>query len=145
MNKDIVSRFKYVRIQGQELAANTMYAKGIFSMCWDLIQNDVMDEEDAELYKEIDDWFANVLPWPPQCKNQEKVICFFKTENSKEMLNMIQPAMWLLERYHHPFYLVYTNTLPGEVVYEDQYQVAVRVSGRLEVKPIPKSWTPEDK
>ena len=25
--------FKYVRIQGKELAKNTMYAKGIFSMC----------------------------------------------------------------------------------------------------------------
>ena len=40
-------KFKYVRIQGQELAANTMYAKGIFSMCMQMIQNDVMDEEDA--------------------------------------------------------------------------------------------------
>ena len=27
-------KFKYVRIQGKELAKNTMYAKGIFSMCW---------------------------------------------------------------------------------------------------------------
>ena len=34
--------YKYVRIQGLELAANTMYAKRIFSMCWQLIQNDVM-------------------------------------------------------------------------------------------------------
>ena len=145
MDKDLVSRFKYVRIQGQELAENTMYAKGIFSMCWGLIQEDVMDEEDSLLYKEIDDWFANELPWPPQCKNQEKVICFFKTENSQEMLNMILPAMWLLERYNHPFYLVYTNTLPGEIVYEDKYQVAVKVSGKLDIRPIPKNWTPDDK
>ena len=56
--------YKYVRIQGQELAANTMYAKGIFSMCWQLIQNDVMDEEDVGLFKEIDSWFAENLPWP---------------------------------------------------------------------------------
>lgn len=145
MDKDIISRFKYVRIQGQELAENTMYAKGIFSMCWGLIQEDIMDEEDSLLYKEIDDWFANELPWPPQCKNQEKVICFFKTENSQEMLNMILPAMWLLERYNHPFYLVYTNTLPGEIVYEDKYQVAVKVSGKLDIRPIPKNWTPDDK
>ena len=41
--------FKYVRIQGKELAKNTMYAKGIFSMCWQLIQDDVMDPEDADL------------------------------------------------------------------------------------------------
>ena len=141
MAKDLISRFKYARIQGQELAMNTMYAKGVFSMCWELIQHDVMDEEDASLYKEIDDWFATHLPWPPQCNNQEKVVCFFKTENSQEMLNMILPALWLLERYNHPFYLVYTNSLPGEIVYEDQYQVAVKVSGKLDIRPIPKSWS----
>ena len=46
--------FKYVRIQGKELAKNTMYAKGIFSMCWQLIQDDVMTEEDVGIFKEID-------------------------------------------------------------------------------------------
>ena len=54
--------FKYVRIQGKELAKNTMYAKGIFSMCWQLIQDDVMTEEDVGLFKEIDGWFAENLP-----------------------------------------------------------------------------------
>ena len=98
--------FKYVRIQGAELARNTMYAKGVFSMCWQLIQNDEMIEEDADLYREIDDWFAEHLPWPPQCKSQEPVVCWFKTENSDEMLKMIRPALWLLERYNHPYYLV---------------------------------------
>ena len=134
-------KFKYVRIQGQELAANTMYAKGIFSMCWQLIQDDIMDEEDQGLYRELDDWFAENLPWPPQCKNQERVVCFFKTENSEEMLKMIRPALWLLERYNHPFYLVYTNS-PGEIVYEDQYQVVVKVPGTLQIDPVQASWSP---
>ena len=44
-----MTNYKYVRIQGRELAANTMYAKGIFSMCWKLIQDDVM-EEVARMY-----------------------------------------------------------------------------------------------
>lgn len=136
--------YKYVRIQGLELASNTMYAKGIFSMCWQLIQNDVMDEEDAGLFKEIDGWFAENLPWPPQCKNREKVVCFFKTENTEEMMKMIRPALWLLEKYSHPYYLVYTNT-PGEIVYEDKYQVVVRVSGTLQIEDIQPTWSPEDK
>ncbi|MBP5774722.1 MAG: hypothetical protein J6W36_03420 [Clostridiales bacterium] len=133
--------YKYVRIQGLELAANTMYAKGIFSMCWQLIQNDVMDEEDIGLFKEIDSWFAEILPWPPQCKNREKVVCFFKTENTEEMMKMIRPALWLLEKYNHPYYLVYTNT-PGEIVYEDIYQVVVRVSGKLQIEELQPSWSP---
>ena len=118
--------FKYVRIQGRELAANTMYAKGVFSMCWKLIQDDVMDEEDADLYKEIDAWFAEILPFPEPCMKKEKVVCFFKTENTEEMMKLIRPALWLLEKYNHPFYVVYTN-MPGEIVYEDKYQVAVKV------------------
>jgi len=138
---DVFEKYKYVRIQGQELAENTMWGRGVFSMCWDLIHNDKMDEEDAGLFEEIDDWFAEILPFPPQCKNQEKVICFFKTENSLEMLKMIGPALWLLEKYHHPFYLVFTNTLPGAIVYEDKYQVACEVSGKLDVRPLQKSWS----
>ena len=137
-------KYKYVRIQGQELAENTMYAKGVFSMCWELIRNDVMDEEDKGLFEEIDSWFADELPWPPQCKRQEQVVCFFKTENSDEMLKMIRPALWLLEKYHHPYYVVYTNT-PGEIVYEDKYQVVVKVPGVLQIEKTPPSWTPKDK
>ena len=98
--------FKYVRIQGKEFARNTMYAKGIFSMCWQMIQDDIMEQEDADLFREIDSWFAENLPWPPQCRNQEPVVCWFKTENSEEMLRMIRPALWLLDRYKHPYFLV---------------------------------------
>ena len=134
--------FKYVRIQGRELAARTMYAKGVFSMCWKLIQDDVMDEEDAELYKEIDRWFTEILPFPPQCMNKEKVVCFFKTENTKEMMKLIRPALWLLEKYNHPFYVVYTNT-PGEIVYEDQYQVAVKVEDWI-IEEYEHTWAGKD-
>ena len=134
--------FKYVRIQGKELARNTMQGKGIFSMCWKMIQEDTMEEEDADLYREIDDWFAENLPWPPQCKNQEAVVCWFKTENSKEMMKMIRPAMWLLERYNHPYYLIFTNT-PGEIVYEDHYQIAAKADLELRIEEVPPSWSPE--
>ena len=141
--KDHTQRFKYVRIQGKELAENTMYAKGIFSMCWQLIQKDIMDPEDVGLFKEIDDWFAENLPWPPQCKNREPVVCWFKTENSDEMLRMIRPAMWLLERYHHPYFLVFTND-PGEIVYEDQYQIVAKADGVLQIEGMQPSWSPEE-
>ena len=118
--------FKYVRIQGREVSETTGYAAGIFSICWKLIQQDVMEDEDVELFKEIDSWFAEELPFPEPCMNHERVVCFFKTENTELMMKMITPAMWLLERYDHPFYVVYTNS-PGEIVYEDDYQVAVKV------------------
>ena len=136
-------QFKYVRIQGAELAENTIYAKGVFSMAMQLIQNDVMDEEDRGLFEEIDSWFAENLPWPPQCKRQEKVVCFFKTENAEEMMQWMGPVLWLLDKYKHPYYVVYTNT-PGKIVYEDKYQIAVEVPGELKIEKLQKSWSPED-
>ena len=110
-----------------------MYAKGVFSMCWQLIQDDAMDEEDAELFKEIDAWFAEHLPWPEPCKNREAVVCWFKTENTEEMMRMIRPAMWLLETVELGYYLV-VLTVTGTVA-----GVLVGLCGALLVKRVPKN------
>ena len=58
------------------------------------------------------------------------------------MLKMVQPMMRLLEKYNHPFYVVYTNT-PGEIVYEDRYQVCCKVE-EPEILAVQPSWSPED-
>lgn len=138
-----IMRFKYCRIQGKELAANTRTGKGIFSMLYQMAENGVMEEEDVDLFKEIDSWFAEELPWPPQCKRQEKVICYFKIANTDMMMKMIRPLMWLLERYDHPYYVVYTNS-PGEIVYEDDYQIVVKVDDNVVIEDVQASWSPED-
>jgi hypothetical protein len=134
--------YKYVRIQGKECAENTRYAKGIFSMCWQMVQDKEMEEEDADLFKEIDKWFSEILPYPPPCRRQEKVVCFFKTENSEEMMKLIRPMMWLLEKYDHPFFVVYTNT-PGEIIYEDKFQVVVKADSLI-LEAMQQSWSPEE-
>ena len=59
------------------------------------------------------------------------------------MMKMIRPALWLLERYNHPYYLVYTN-FPGEIVYEDQYQVVTKTDGFLRIEEPQPSWSPEE-
>ena len=56
---------------------------------------------------------------------------------------MIRPALWLLDKYHHPYFLVYTNT-PGEIVYEDKYQVVVKAPGFLKIEKLQESWSPKD-
>jgi len=82
--------YKYMRIQGRNLVANTMTGKGVFSICM-------------------------------------------------EMMKWMKPALWLLDRYNQPYYLVYTNT-PGNIVYEDKYQVVVKVDD-IVVEEVPKSWS----
>ena len=62
---------------------------------------------------------------------------------SVAVLKMIRPAMWLLERYNHPYYVVYTNT-PGEIVYEDKYQIAAKADGVLQIDELQPSWSPKE-
>ena len=59
-------------------------------------------------------------------------------------MKMIKPALWLLDRYDHPYYLVYTNH-PGEIVYEDKYQIAVKADPFLKIEPVQASWSPDAK
>lgn len=118
--------YKYMRIQGREDSWVTKYPKGIFAMCWRLIMDGKMEREDEELFRKIEKWFVENLPEPEPCKNGEKVITFFKTKTTEEMQKMIEPAMELLDKYNHPYDVVYTNFV-GEIIYEDEWQVAVRV------------------
>lgn len=119
-------QYKYMRIQGREESYITKYPKGIFSICWRLIYDSIMSEEDENIFREIDDWFKENLPEPEPCKQGEKVITFLKTETTEEMIKKISPAIQLLDKYSHPYDVVYTNFV-GKIIYEDEWQVAVQV------------------
>lgn len=121
-----MEEMKYMRIQGRENSWVTKYPRGIFAMCWRLIYDGKMTKEDEENFREIDTWFNNHLPEPEPCKNGEQVITFFKTDTTNEMQNKIMPAVKLLDKYNQPYDVVYTNFV-GEIVYEDNWQIAVRV------------------
>ena len=118
--------YKSMRIQGREDSYVTKYPKGIFSLCWNLIRDKVMSEEDETLFVSIDEWFKENLPEPDPCKNHETVITFFKCASTEEMVRKIEPAIALLDKYDKPYDIVYTNFV-GTIVYEDEWQIAVSV------------------
>lgn len=118
--------YKYMRIQGRDISYITKYPKGVFGLCWNLINNKVMTDEDEKLFISIDEWFKENLPEPEPCKNREPVITFFKCESTEHMVKKLEPAVKLLEKYKKPYDVVYTNFV-GTIVYEDNWQVAVSV------------------
>ena len=118
--------YKYMRIQGREDSYITKYPKGIFSLCWNLVRDKKMTEEDEQLFVSIDEWFKENLPEPEPCKNHETVITFFKCGTADHMVKKIEPAIALLDKYDKPYDVVYTNFV-GKIVYEDDWQIAVAV------------------
>lgn len=126
IGENMKMNYKYMRIQGRENSYITKYPKGIFSLCWNLVNNSIMSEEDNQLFISIDEWFKENLPEPEPCKNHEQVITFFKCNTSKEMIEKIMPAIALLDKYNKAYDIVYTNFV-GTIVYEDEWQVAISV------------------
>ena len=118
--------YRYMRIQGRENSYITKYPKGIFSLCWNLIKEEKLTDEEKELFISIDVWFKDNLPEPNPCKNHEEVITFFKCESTLDMVGRLKPAIALLDKYQKPYDVVYTNFV-GSIVYEDDWQIAVRV------------------
>lgn len=60
--------YKYMRIQGRENSYITKYPKGVFSLCWNLIRDNQLTDEEKELFLSIDTWFKENLPEPEPCK-----------------------------------------------------------------------------
>lgn len=118
--------YKYMRIQGRETSYITKYPKGIFSLCWNLIKDGQLTNEEKELFISIDGWFKDNLPEPEPCTNHERVITFFKCGSTLEMIEKLKPAIALLDRHQKPYDVVYTNFM-GTIVYEDNWQIAVQV------------------
>ena len=118
--------YRYMRIQGGENPYVTEYPKWVFSLCWNLIRDGRLTDKERELFFSIDSWFKVNLPEPEPCKNREKVIPFFKCESTREMAKRLQPVVGLLDKYQKPYDVVYTNFV-GTIVYEDAWQIAVRV------------------
>lgn len=120
---------KYIRIQTR-YCGKTGKPVGIFAACWHLLEgtmrDDALSEEDKEIYLAIRNWFEENLPNPPYYEegNTIKAITWFKKDSSKEMLERLQPLVDLLEKYNVEYDVVYSDDV-GEIIYEDDYQVAV--------------------
>lgn len=119
-------QYKYMRIQGREDSYVTKYPKGVFSLCWNLLRDGGVTEEERALFIAIDEWFKENLPEPEPCVRHEQVITFFKCDSTAEMVARLEPAIALLDKYKKPYDIVCTNFV-GAIVYEDEWQVAVKV------------------
>jgi hypothetical protein len=100
---------------------------GIFGACHHLKRAGRLTPEEAKLFEDTDAWYMEALPEPPFYKdgNPQKAIVWFKdTEEVRELVRRLDPLVDLLKKYNVEHKTSWTIN-PGEVIYEDEYQVAV--------------------
>lgn len=120
---------KYFRIHSSDIAYLTQQPRGIFIAIWKLSEAKLFTEEEEAEYQKNYKYFEEVLPVPPYYDNgnPDKAVTWFKdTEEGKRIWNEMSFYRRMAAKYGLKLYISETDELPGEVVYEDDFQIAVK-------------------
>lgn len=111
---------------------------GIFVAVDHLRRADRLSTVDEQRYFDIDDWFRAELPNPPFYADGNTVgaITWFKTLACEHMLKRLQPLCEILDRHDVAWRRAESDD-PGDIVYEDEFQVGAIPQQRLAPTPLP--------
>ncbi len=118
---------RYVRVQAR-YSGKLGAPVGIFAACHHLQRAGRVSPEDEQLFQQTDAWFDEHLPNPPFYAdgNSIRAVTWFKS-GAAHLIAALAPLRALLERHSVEYDVVETDH-PGLVVYEDEFQVGVRVA-----------------
>lgn len=122
---------QYFRIHIEDCAYRTGLPVGLFVAVWRLVEQERLTEEETALYWQNRGWFEEHLPIPPfyEDGNSAGAITWYK--NGPEGLGMVRRMAFYFEmadKYGLQLYLTQTDSIPGELLYEDAFQIGVKDS-----------------
>lgn len=96
-----------------------------------------LSEEEITCYALTDAWFQENLPNPPFYADGNSIgaVTWFK-EQADDMADRLRPLLEMLDA-KSVFWECETSADPGEIIYEDQWQVGVIPLSRLAMTPLP--------
>ena len=127
---------KYYRIHIADIAYLTQQPRGIFTAVWKLVDDNTMNEEEIKEYWKNREYFEEVLPVPPYYEqgNPEGAITWFKdNEKGNDVYKQMTFYRAMAKKYGVQLYKSEVDEIPGEVIYEDELQIAVK-NHRADVK-----------
>lgn len=120
---------RYYRVHTADNAYLTQQPRGIFTAVWRLVDDGILSEAETAEYWKNRRYFEEILPVPPfyEQGNPEGAITWFKdTEAGNRIYEQLTFYRDMAAKYGLALYLTECNELPGEVIYEDDYQIAVK-------------------
>ncbi len=123
---------RYYRVHTADQAWLTKQPRGIFTTVGKLVDAGVLSEAETEEYWNNRRYFEDVLPVPPfyDQGNPDGAITWFKdTPEGNRIWEEMTFYRNMAVKYGVQLYLSECTDIPGEIIYEDTFQIAVQTRG----------------
>lgn len=132
---------KYYRVHTKDIAYITQQPRGIFTAIGKLVDSKTMNEDEIKEYWKNREYFEKVLPVPPfyEGGNQEKAITWFKdTPQGNDIYLQMTFYRAMAKKYGLDLFISECDFVPGKIIYEDDFQIAVVdcVSEGIKTSPV---------
>ena len=120
---------RYYRVHTADQAWLTKQPRGIFTTVGKLVDAGVLSEAETEEYWNNRRYFEDVLPVPPfyDQGNPDGAITWFKdTPEGNRIWEEMTFYRNMTVKYGVQLYLSECTDIPGEIIYEDTFQIAVK-------------------
>ena len=120
---------RYYRVHTADQAYLTKQPRGIFTTIGKLVDAGVLSEAETEEYWNNRRYFEDVLPVPPfyDQGNPDGAITWFKdTPEGNRIWEEMTFYRNMAVKYGVQLYLSECTDIPGEIIYEDDFQIAVK-------------------
>ena len=120
---------RYYRIHTADIAYMTKRPRGIFTTVGKLVDSKILTEDEEKDYWRNREYFEEVLPVPPfyQDNNPDGAITWFKdTPEGGGIWKQMTFYRDMCSKYNVKLYISECEGVPGEIIYEDEFQIAVK-------------------
>ncbi|MBP3742804.1 MAG: hypothetical protein J6J00_07450 [Treponema sp.] len=119
---------KYYRVHTADTAYITKQPRGIFTAIGKLVDAKMLTEAETAEYWKNREYFEKVLPVPPFYKdgNTQGATTWFKdTPQGNDIYAQMTFYRAMAAKYGLKLYKSECSKVPGQVIYEDDFQIAV--------------------
>lgn len=120
---------RYYRIHTADIAYITKQPRGIFTAIGKLVEAGILSEEETAEYWKNRTYFEKVLPVPSFYEegNPDKAITWFKdTPAGNRIYSEMTFYREMARKYGTQLYMSECDEIPGEIIYEDDFQIAIK-------------------
>lgn len=120
---------RYYRVHTADIAYITQQPRGIFAAIGKLVDAKILSEEETAEYWKNREYFEKVLPVPPFYNegNPDKATTWFKnTEQGNRIYVEMTFYREMAKKYGMQLYMSECEEVPGDVIYEDEFQIAIK-------------------